>query len=125
VVTSVGRSRPANIDSKNLGGRRDVATFRDEHIDDLAVLVDRPVHVAPHTGDLHVGFVDEPAVADTVATWPRSDDDQRAEALHPPVDGDVIDVHAAFGEEFFDISVRQSGRRYDRTAYRITSGGNR
>jgi hypothetical protein len=28
--------------------------------------------------------------------------------LHPPVDGDVINVGAAFGEEFFDVSVRES-----------------
>ena len=35
----------------------------------------------------------------------RHADDQRREALHPPVDGDAINVDAAFGEEFFDVSV--------------------
>ena len=30
------------------------------------------------------------------------------EALNPAVDGDVINVDAAFGEEFFDIAVRES-----------------
>jgi len=44
-----------------------VATWRDEHIDDLAELVDRPVHVAPPTGDLDVGLIDVPAGPDGVA----------------------------------------------------------
>jgi hypothetical protein len=35
-------------------------------------------------------------------------DDERGEALHPPVDRDVINLDAAFGEEFFDISVEQA-----------------
>ena len=31
-----------------------------------------------------------------------------SEALHPPVQGDVIDLDAALGEEFLEIAVRQS-----------------
>ena len=76
----------------------DVAAFRDVHIDDLAVLVDRPVHVPPHTSHPDVGFVDEPSITDTVPARPSSVDDQRGEALHPPVDRHVINVDAAFRE---------------------------
>ena len=56
---------------EELGGSCDVASFRDEHVDDLAVLVDSAVHVPPHTGHLHVGFIDEPSVADAVPAQPR------------------------------------------------------
>ena len=47
-----------------------VASRRNVHVDDLAVLVDRPIHVAPDTGDLDVGLVDEPAVPDSMTTGP-------------------------------------------------------
>ncbi len=80
----------------------DVAPFRHVHVDDLAVLIPCPVHVAPHTGDLHVGLVHEPAVTHRVAARPSCVDEERREALHPPVDGDVVDLDAAFCEEFFD-----------------------
>ena len=43
-----------------------------EHVDDLAELVDRAVHVAPLPGDLQVGLIDLPAVADGVAAGPGS-----------------------------------------------------
>ena len=34
--------------------RRGIAAFGDQHIDDLAVLIDRPVQVGPAPGDLDV-----------------------------------------------------------------------
>jgi len=42
-----------------------------------------------------------------------------------PVDGDVIDLDTTLVQEFFDVSVRHPSCRYQRTAGRITSGGNR
>jgi hypothetical protein len=33
---------------------------------------------------------------------------QRREALDPPVDGDVVDLDAAFGEQLLDVAVRQA-----------------
>ncbi len=50
--------------------RFEVASWGDGDVDDLAVLVDRPVDGAPAAGDLHVGLVDEPAIADRVPTGP-------------------------------------------------------
>ena len=44
----------------------DVASFRDVHVDDLAVLVHGPIHVPPDTGDFDVGLVHKPAIPDTV-----------------------------------------------------------
>ena len=43
-----------------------------------------------------------PVIARAVTAWSRRLDDERGEALHPPVDGDVINLDAAFGERFFE-----------------------
>ena len=40
----------------------DVAAFRHRNFDDLVVLVDCALDVAPHTSHLHIGFVDKPAI---------------------------------------------------------------
>jgi hypothetical protein len=48
-----------------------VAASRDENVNDLAVLVDRPVH--------------------------------------PPVDGDVIDLDTTLDQQFFNVATRQVG----------------
>jgi len=85
-----------------------VATWRDEHIDDLAELVDRPVHVAPPTGDLDVGLIDVPAGPEGVAAGAGGVGQQGREALDPAVDGDVVNFNAAFGEQFYDVSVREA-----------------
>lgn len=35
-------------------------------------------------------------------------DQTRCEALHPPVDGDVVNLDAALGEKFFHIAIGQA-----------------
>jgi len=30
------------------------------------------------------------------------------ESLHPPIDGDVVDLNAAFGEQFLDVAVGEA-----------------
>jgi hypothetical protein len=32
---------------------------------------------------------------------------QRSEPLHPPVDGDVVDLDAAFDQQFLDVPIGQ------------------
>lgn len=83
-----------------------VASRGDVHIDDLAVLIDSPIYVAPSTGDLHVGFVDRPTVPNRVTARPGRVDQQRGEVLHPPEHGDVIDLDPAFNHELLDVAVR-------------------
>ncbi len=63
------------------------------------------MHVAPHTGNLHIGLIHKPSVADAVTAGPSRLDDQRREALDPPIDRDVSNLEAALGEQFFDIAV--------------------
>jgi len=43
-------------------GSRGVPARRKQHVNDLTVLVDRPVDVAPHAVDLDIGLVEVPSV---------------------------------------------------------------
>jgi hypothetical protein len=47
-------------ESARCGG---VSTRGEQHVDDLAVLVDGAVDVTPDPVDLDVGFIDEPSLA--------------------------------------------------------------
>jgi hypothetical protein len=67
------------------------------HVDDLPELVDRPIQVDPPPGDPDVGLVHVPPVADSVPAEPGRVGQQRREAAHPPVHGDVIHRNAALG----------------------------
>lgn len=104
----VRRSRNQVLDRvRQSRGRGDVRTLGHVHVDDLALLVDRPVHVAPDAGDLDIGLVDEPAILGQMPTGPRCVDQQWREALHPSVERDVVDLDATLGEQLFEIPVGQ------------------
>jgi hypothetical protein len=75
-----------------------VSPGRRVHVDDLPELVDRPIQVDPPSGDLDVGLVHMPAVADPVPAESGRIGQQWREPLHPPVHRDVIHLDAAFGE---------------------------
>jgi hypothetical protein len=85
-----------------------VALWGDEHVDDLAELVDCAVDVAPPPGDLHVGLVHQPAIPDQVPAGPGGVGQQRREPLDPAVDAGVVDVDPALGEEFLDVAVGEA-----------------
>src|SRR5829696_4911290 len=91
---------PAGSPPVTLGG--------DEHVDDLAELIDRSVHIPPPAGDLHIGLVGPPAVANGVPAWAGGLGQQGREPLHPPVDGDVVDLDTPLGEQFLDVAVGQA-----------------
>src|SRR5215204_3444529 len=86
-------------------GRGGVPLLGQQHVDDLPVLVDRPVQVAPTAGYLDVGLVDEPPVACRVPEWAGGVGEQRGEALYPSVDRDMVGFDAAFGEQLLHIAV--------------------
>jgi hypothetical protein len=106
-------------------GGHNVAARRDVHVDDLAVLVHGPVDVPPSAGHLHLGFVDEPPAAHRVPACPGRVEQKGREVLDPPVQGHAIHLYPPFGQDLLEVAVRQSERRYQRTASKITSGGNR
>ena len=83
----------------------EIPSGRDEHVDDLTVLINCSVHIPPRTGDLHVRLVHEPTVTDRMAAWSGRVREKWGETLHPPVDRDVIDLDATFTEQFFDVAV--------------------
>jgi hypothetical protein len=89
-------------------GGRGVSLPGDEHVDDLAELVNRPIHIPPLPGDKHIGLVHLPAVADGVPAGASGLGQQRRDLLDPPVDRDVVDLDPALGEELLDISVGQA-----------------
>jgi hypothetical protein len=57
--------------SEEAPGGRQVAPRRQQDVDDLAILIDRPVEIGPGTGDIQVRLVDEPPVAGSMAARPR------------------------------------------------------
>jgi len=89
-------------------GRVSVSAGRDQHVDDLPVLVNGPVHVAPHAIDLDVRLVHEPPVTGRVPAEPGGIREQRCEPLYPAQDRDVIDLDTAFDQQFLHVALRQA-----------------
>jgi hypothetical protein len=71
----------------------------------LAELVDGPEQVAPRPSDLDVDLVHVPSIPHEVLTGSGGLGELRGEPLDPPVDADVVDLDAAFGEKLFDVPV--------------------
>jgi hypothetical protein len=85
--------------AKEGAGGRDVAARRDVHVDHLAMLVHRPVHVPPDAADLHVRLVDEPAATHRMPARSGRVDHEWCEVLHSPVQADVVHLDPAFSQE--------------------------
>jgi hypothetical protein len=81
---------------------------RDQHVDDLPVLVDGPVDVAPDTVYPDICFVHVPPVARCVASEPGGVGQQRSEPLDPPEHRDVVDLDTALDQELLDVAVGQA-----------------
>ena len=88
--------------------RGDIPVLGDEHVNDLAVPVERTAHVSPDAVDLHVGLIDKPPVTDGVPARAGRVDQQRREPLHPPEQSHVVHVDTALGEELFQVPVGQA-----------------
>jgi hypothetical protein len=98
-------AKSAGEESAGGGG---VSLLRQQHVDDLPVLVHRPVQVPPAAGDLDIGLVDEPPVPGYMPQRAGGVGEQRGEPLHPPVHGDVIDFDTALGQQFLDVPVGEA-----------------
>src|SRR5829696_1023966 len=93
---------------KEAASCHDIPSPGDEDVDDLPELIDRAVHIAPLTRDLHIRLVHLPAATHGVPARPSGVDQQRREPLYPPVDRDVVDLDAALGEQLLKVAVRQA-----------------
>ena len=83
---TVTRDRSA----EELARRGNIATGRDVDVDDLAVSVDSAIHVAPHTSDLDVGLVHEPASPDGMSARSRRVYQPRCELMRPGSRRDLV-----------------------------------
>ena len=66
---------------KNWASGRKISLLRDQDVDDLAVLVNRPVQIHPPPGDFHIRLVDAPAIAGCRPAGACRVDQQRGEPL--------------------------------------------
>jgi hypothetical protein len=83
VTTSTGITFVAPIaPPRRTGERPRIPPHGEEHVDDLAELIDPSVQIPPPTGDLHIRLVHEPAVSDDVAAWAGGLGQQGHEPLH-------------------------------------------
>jgi hypothetical protein len=78
---------------------RQVPLLGDQHVDDLAELIDRPVQIDAPPGDLDICFVDKPAITWNVPARPCRVDQQRDKSLYPAIDRDVIDPDAPLHQQ--------------------------
>jgi hypothetical protein len=80
-------------------GCTDVSPFGHADVDELARTDLRPVHIAPSSGDHDVGLANEPPIPNAVAAGSGCVAEHGwFETLYPAVDGDVVNLDAAFGE---------------------------
>ena len=101
-------SRRVKCPGEEPAGHRQIPLRRGQDIDDLPVLVDRPVQVHPLPSNLQIRLVHEPAIPGDVPARPGGVDQLRGEPLYPPVDRDMIHRDAAFGQSLFHIAVGQA-----------------
>jgi hypothetical protein len=87
---------------------REIPLLRDEDIDDLPELVDRPVQVDSTSRDFDVGLIHEPPITGDVSARSCSVDEQRSEPRHPPIDGHMINLDATLGQQLLNVSIGQS-----------------
>ena len=85
-----------------------VPPWREEDVDDLPELVDRPEQAAPGPADLQVRLIDVPAIPDQMLSSSCGLGELRREALDPAVDRDVVDLGPALGQELLDVPVGEA-----------------
>jgi len=86
---------------------RQVPLRRHQNVDDLAVLVDRPVQVDPSSRDLDIRLIREPSIPGSVSAGSCRVDQQQGEPLHPSINRDVINGDTTFGQQLLDVAIGQ------------------
>jgi hypothetical protein len=81
--------------------------FRDEDVDNLAELVDRPIQIDPPSGDFDISFVDESPITGGMPAGPGRIHQQWSEPLHPPLHTHVIDLDVPLGQQLLHVTVRE------------------
>ena len=88
--------------------RHSVLPRGDQQVNDLTELVDRTVDIAPLSSHLHIRLVHEPAITHGVPAGSGGLSQQRREPLHPPVHGDMVNLHTTLSQQLLDLAVGQA-----------------
>jgi hypothetical protein len=84
-----------------------IAPTLNEHVEDLALVVDGAPQIHPFPGDPDDHFVEVPLRARAWAALPQLARDQRAEFQHPAPHRFIGDFEPTLGEQFLHVSVAQ------------------
>jgi hypothetical protein len=95
------------LDEESASGR-EIPFLRDEDVDDLAKLVDRPVQIDPPPGHFDISFIDEPPITGGMPTGTARIHQQRSEPLYPPVHTHVIDLDTTLGEQLLHVTIGEA-----------------
>ena len=79
----------------------------EQEVDRLAMLVDGAVEVAPLAANLDVGLIDPHRAAVWPTELPHPLLDQGRVGQHPPVQGGMIHLQAAFQEQLLDVAIAE------------------
>ena len=71
-------------------------------------LIDGSIDIVPAAADPSIGLVDSPVLTDRRSKPASCLAKQRQIALHPAIDGALIDQDAAFGQPFADFRVTEA-----------------
>ena len=80
-----------------------VAATLDQHVEDLAFVVDGTPEVHPLAGDPNNHLVQVPSIARPRATLAQPSRDRGTELQHPAPHRFVGDVKPSFGQQFLDV----------------------
>ena len=83
----------------------EIPFLRNEDVDDLAELVDRPVQIDPPPGHFDVRLIDKPPITRGMTAGSCRVDQQRSEPLHPPEHAHVIGLDAPLGQQLLHVTV--------------------
>ena len=88
--------------------RPGIASTLNQHVENLALMVDGTPEIHSFAGDAHHHLVEMPAIARPRATPTQPSRDPRTELQHPAPHRFVGDVEPSFGQELLDIAIAQS-----------------
>jgi hypothetical protein len=100
-----------------------VAALLDQHVQHLALIVDRAPQPHAPPADLHHHLVQAPPTGRRAPASTQVGGEERAELDRPAADSFPADVDPAFGEQFLDVPHAQ--REPEIQPHRLADGGNR
>jgi hypothetical protein len=84
-----------------------IAAALDQHVEDLALVVDSAPAVHPLAGDPDHHLVQVPSVAPARTAPPQTPRDHRSELQNPAPNGFAGDIEPTLGKEILDVSVAE------------------